>query len=289
MYKVVGGLDLKNYHLYSWNKKNTNIPLENFAAISSPDVHKMAVGRAINKIRTTGQVGAKLATFALRSKNLEIVCWPGVPGEFLCHEELAECTTPTIMWDPYKCFEYYGRSYKKAYSPSGELEETDWVYKPALMPSWMVLGHEIGHYWHYVNTVWFVQFLRSDDIAGIERENLKDHEEPMLKAAGLPIRHQYQEFKGGSQDPLKGKKHLIEGGFPHPSNDYCETIPGGLGNGLAELKRKMCDAAKKEEERRAKDSKVDKSQMVKSACPVCKETFVSERALNFHRKFENCN
>lgn len=305
--KIVGGDHLKDAHLISFDKLHVldsyKLDIKNFAPISNPAKHKKAVNNALDKIQDAGFVGNKLAIFARAARNLEIVCWPGVPGEFLCPEEASKVgrslTNPTIMWDPYATFAYFGTQQatstmaisktinklksEGAASPSDTPSKKPTVYKTTLMPAWVVLAHEIGHYYHYIHqNAWFIKCLNSGDIAGIEEKNLADHETPILMEIGLPPRANYQDFRGGANDTAD--KHIQWSGMPHGDSKLCAPISPDL-----QKDKEAFDTLLKEKERlKAESDRKQKVQttakpMGKVKCPKCNK-MVREKALSIDCK-----
>lgn len=275
--QIIGGAELKPAHLISFDKLHVldefSLKIGAFSAVSDRAQHKAAVKAALDKIEAAGEVGRRLAIFALAAHELDVVCWPGVPGEFLCPEEASKAgralARPTIMWDPYETFAYFGT--RKA-TTSTRIQETmaamektgglvdsappkpkPAIYKATLMPAWVVLAHEIGHYFHYTReTAWFVECLNSGDIAGIERRNLADHETPILKHIDLPPRADYQDFRGGAND--SADKHIQWGGLPHGDANLCAAVGQDLRRSKAVLDGliRAAEVKKAEKDRKAK-------------------------------------
>lgn len=289
-YSIIGGDSLKAYHLKSVILGDQlgltpadGLQVDDFRSISRPELHRQAVEDAMQKIAAAGPVGTALANLA-NDTNLQIVCWPGLPGEFLCPEEVAgiptsddwgdwawgTCDVPTIMWDPYKQFAYftrvgrtvsaddqatYGRmlgefapGYTQMLSrgpavkyPAPRTWDATGVQtveaatkqdersgvstmKPAVMPAWIVLAHELGHYNHWWHErSWFVGALQARQINVIEARNLTDHEQPILRSAGLPERYLYQDFAGGSNSTAD-------------HNMASEALVTGIPKGVADVK-----------------------------------------------------
>jgi hypothetical protein len=241
VYTIVGGQQLQRYHLVSWVKApgNEHVADRNYqflnetalADVSNPDRHRTAVVDAMNTIYGCGATGRELALLARNDRALQIVCWPGVPGEFACGEEYPGFVHPTIMWDPYKTFQYYARS-------SAKTKTGGVIFMRAVMPAWMVLAHELGHFNHYrTQHHWFVSCLQNHDIAGIEARNLTDHEQPLQKAVNLPLRLQYQDFVGGSNENLAGSTTI--GDFGAGSNPI---LSAELRAACVELQRRVQEA-----------------------------------------------
>ncbi len=189
------------------------------ALIGGEDLLYEKITDALFEINTKGGGVGKMLTEFIRVNDCDMVCFPGVPGEFACHEEYPGITRPTIMWDPFASFAYYGRISASPhgspvlssdkFTPLGEQpmldddlpavkeEQGRPIFAAVNMPPWAVLAHEIGHFRQYTtNHAWFVHTLH--DVAAIEKDNLEKHERPICAAAGLAIRYEYQDFKGGS-------------------------------------------------------------------------------------------
>jgi hypothetical protein len=277
-YRLIGGDTLQLFHLKSliYGDKLGLMPADGLTAdpfrrISDPELHLAAVEDALLKIAAAGPTGKKLADFA-QSTDFDILCWPGLPGEFLCPYEVnhlpaidgatwGRTDRATVLWDPYYEFAYYSRhneNYKLSDDETrtlGELaqgfekmfktvhsvtirenaaaEQAGWdarstqaledrivkdqriqVMRPRIMPAWIVLAHELGHYWHWRNyTAWFEDALRNKQLGIIEARNLHDHENPILRYQGLDQRYLYQDFVGGSNDTKVGTAmHALNSG-----------------------------------------------------------------------------
>lgn len=134
---------------------------------------------------------------------------------------------PTVLWNPFYDFEYFGDVTGVRLTPDGqiypkllgELKSGDYYYQykttgkfartikvPVVrctlstMPAWIVLYHELGHVKQYfeggnnaVNT--WIEKLK--DTASIEADNLDRHENPICKEAQLGIREHYKHMRIG--------------------------------------------------------------------------------------------
>ena len=286
--KVIGGKDLKKGHLISFDKLHVldshALALDKFEGISDPGKHEAVVEDALLKIAAAGPTGRLLATFARISRDLDLVCWPGVPGEFLCPEEAAKAghplTNPTILWDPYATFAYFAAGQPQS-AVLARVEALQGAparipppprYKATLMPAWVVLAHEIGHFYHYRHsTAWFVNCLEGGDIAEIERRNLADHEGPILKASGLPLRVSYQDFKGGSNDTAD--KHILWSTLRHGDPALCATASTELGVAKQAFDSLLSAATIKKQAQDARGKVVAPTVSSKDPCPKCKKLF----------------
>ena len=294
--KISGGADIKDGHLISFLKNSGlhdpefAMKITDFAAISSPSQHKPAVEDALGKmVEEGGSTGAQLAYFARAAADLDIVCWPGVPGEFLAPEEAhklhKQLDRPTIMWNAYGTFAFFATSQPSSgirqrvdalKSQAGGMKTGDIsskpksaTYKANLMPAWVVLAHEIGHYRQYVQKrQWFLQCLDTQDIDAIERDNLASHEDPILRTIGLSPRSQYQDFKGGTNDTAE--KHIQWDTLPHGDAHLCSPIAPDL-----KLAKEAFDVklVQQKARKQAYDTKLqDKPKvqaMGKTKCPRC--------------------
>lgn len=319
MYQVIGGDKLQRYHLKSVIMGDQldgltpadGLTVDAFRAISSADQHRRAVEEAMAKIEAAGPVGATLAAYA-KSTELDILCWPGLPGEMLCPAEVAAlgqlpgwddlgtCTRATIMWDPYKCFPYFTRhnaqgAYliprKPASWAPGDVADHERAIKAkdkfqlqsAIMPSWIVLAHELGHYCHWrTRTGWFENCLRNAQVNIIEARNLEDHEMPILDHAKLPFRYLYQDFKGGSNDSGTAAHGQQDAALYSPGVNTM-TLPGGIGvtksaldSQLAALKRAKAAAQARVPTQSAKNLVIGGR-----TCFHCNKSFSSVK-INFH-------
>jgi hypothetical protein len=289
MYKLIGGHQLKPYHLYSWNKNKTSVPLDKFVAVSNPLEHRAHVVDAIDKIGLAGDVGAKLKQFAQRSIDLEIVVWSGVPGEFMCPAEVKGCDVPTIMWDPYLTFPYFSRDLSNPGEAKWGQGLEKIVMKPAVMPAYMILGHEIGHYCHWATQKsWFEQALKDGDIAAIEARNLKDHERPMLRSLSLPPRLSYQDFRGGANDPKKStSKHITSGGVHNTNMQSCYNLSNSMTIASAALSSEIRKAERKQQDKVNKlrsERARQPTRNVAVTCTICHAQFRSKMTYNSHIK-----
>lgn len=279
MYQVIGGNDLQDHHVKISNRRGGFDSAPGvYAGISAPLIHKQVVETAMGKIRNNCKVGKKLATLAMTS-TLHIVCWPGVPGEFQCDLEYPECTTPTIMWDPYVSYAYYGRQTVNVYKKTT-------LILPTLMPAWMVLAHELGHFWHYtVQPNWF-RYALKNDYSDLDRQNLKDHENPMQEAAGFMVRQHYGDVPGVLV--TKGGETMATGDHMKPVRHanvaFCATPSPGLKTAVSSFKIEY-NRLKDEYYRQKQASKgaLMPGTVVIPACDYCKKNdFTSVVKRNIH-------
>lgn len=356
-YRLVGGDELQRYHLKSTFmggggklvggvtpklklSDGTQLGPELFSAASNPDRHRAAVEQAMKAIAACGKVGAALVDLA-NSTDLEIVCWYGVPGEFLCPHEVSklgkldgwddgwgDCRKPTIMWDPYLCFAYFSRHMSKgmwdtmnsvdrheytqgvrvkswnasdpgkAKAMAQEVETVDKriaslrpQVKPSIMPAWVVLGHELGHYMHWAKEpAWFEKALDANQINVIEARNLVDHEQPLLQYINLPIRYLYQDFQGGANDigtAQHAMQTFMQGKTLTDGSGKLTAKPGadvlladqGLQGQLTRLKQAK--------ERADSQVAYEAPKLVAGTCPYCPEKFKSNSFLNNHIRLKH--
>ncbi|NOU19225.1 MAG: hypothetical protein HOO91_16835 [Bacteroidales bacterium] len=135
----------------------------------------------------------------LKDVEIELVCYKGAAGEFLVKEETLsiddkDCNVekPTILWDPFVNFKYYGRENN---------DKNSTKYYKAEMPSWMVLAHELGHAVHYVTkNKEYVKCIKEGNTELIEEWNLADHEQKLCSKSGFAQRMNYKDFQAYSLD-----------------------------------------------------------------------------------------
>jgi len=297
--KIVGGADLKDGHLISFLKNSGlhdpefAMKIGDFADICDPKHHRQAVEDALTRMtKEGGSMGGQLAHLARAAADLDIVCWPDVPGEFLAPEEAhrlqKSLDRPAIMWNPYGTFAYFAtdnpparglvtKTLAQLKSPTGGgMKSGDVVapaptvsYKANLMPAWVVLAHEIGHYRQYkTRRDWFLRCLESQDINAIERDNLATHEEPILKSIGLQARASYQDFKGGTNDT--SEKHIQWDSLPHGDARLCSAAGPDLKVATAAFENKLAlQKAKKQKHDATLQEKPKFAPMGKTVCPRC--------------------
>lgn len=163
-------------------------------SLTYPFLHRTLVERALTLLTTRpqtihGEIVAKQLARLARTGNVDIVCYPEAPGQFLCNLEDARVNKPVIVWDPFKAFQYYGRT---------SLSKKMATYERCAMPPWMVLAHELGHYKQYLDDPnqfgdWLGQ--GAPGIAELENDNLTKHEAPLLTSIGKVPRAEYSHFR----------------------------------------------------------------------------------------------
>lgn len=319
------------YHFRSWKKDDDRRSRNNEAVgedlisgtLSQPKYHRFELEKALGIIEQRGgDVGKSLVNIARGfDRSVDIVCWPGVPGEFLCSAEASDVKRPTIMWDPYTPFDYYTRL-ETSTGHSTKLQRVT-------MPPWMVLAHEMGHWWHWCNfPKWFEAKLkqasdrgRIDDVddstlerpkglggakaygvAGIEYLNLLHHENPIAQAAGIPLRFEYQDFVGGSiERSIQSSKVTVERD-PHtftpqeisarPWLTYVAALPSDLTSAKAQLDQAIVNRRneRQQEERQAALRRQNELASLTHAsgayCETCNKPMTSTVMLN-RCKFRN--
>lgn len=155
-----------------------------FRLASTPAYHSHHVRQALAKIRGLpgegGRMGREIVNLA-EIRRLKIVCFPMAPGQFLSPEEDDRVAEPYIIWDPYEDFNYYG-----------QIDQAGTHFRRCVMPSWLVLAHELGHHkqWFLARDQ-FTQWLRNHQIIELEMDNLRQHEWPITRSINQPVRKHY--------------------------------------------------------------------------------------------------
>ena len=149
-------------------------------------------------------LGSMLSMIKSEDETVDLVMSPGVGGQFLMPgdpttTDPALLTQPTIAWDP-----NHGTVILYDIEVGTNVTARSYEYPP-----WLTLLHELGHLKQfkddhvlsgedaqsYVALVRGAGISGSEDgghgVAAIEADNLRKHENPAARAAGLPVREHY--------------------------------------------------------------------------------------------------
>jgi len=135
---------------------------------------------------------------------------------------------PVVLWNPYYKFEYFGDVEGAVLDRGGSVTvRREQALKPgdpyyhhvkgmitikipvvlmvdATMPSWLVLFHELGHVKQYYESGGEAGWNKKlGDVAAIEADNLKRHENPICRDLKLPIRAHYKHMSFGFTNLLQ--------------------------------------------------------------------------------------
>ena len=167
---------------------------------TSPTVWSGELTKCVERLKASA-AGQEICTrMEARVPKINVLAVPGVASCFICAEEfetrgldaLAKKYAPLVAIDPAMPFAYLAVTLKPGEEAKADPAPASAAV--AVMPPWMVLGHELGHVCQWAHSYsWYCAKL-SGGVADIESDNLTSHEQPLCEEAGLPKRRAYKDF-----------------------------------------------------------------------------------------------
>ena len=154
---------------------------------------------SLDKLRSKSPTAKTIVDFVDKDKTQVQILVTNVDGAFGPKNPEYGFDGPCIVWNPGGDFKTLGANIS-GYFASGKPKFDKKM--PVTYPPEITLLHELGHAKQFIEGGWFGADGPARDVADIEADNLKRHENPVCKDYGLLQRLNYTDFIGFNHVPV---------------------------------------------------------------------------------------